>query len=141
MSPEVRPAGAADTDDLDALRRAARLAIADQRGGRAWLDDHVPAPWDAPHQTVLVGTLDGVVLGYAVVAVGERVARLTEIFVDPEARQLGCGEALLDAALESARHAGCRRFDGIALPGDRATKNLFERAGIVARAIVVSTEL
>jgi len=33
------------------------------------------------------------------------------------------------------------RIEGEALPGDRETKNLYERARITARLIVVSSEL
>jgi hypothetical protein len=32
-------------------------------------------------------------------------------------------------------------LEGTALPGDRDTKNLYERAGVVARKIVVSKPL
>jgi hypothetical protein len=43
--------------------------------------------------------------------------------------------------LASARAAGVRRVGGSALPGDRATKNLFERNGLVARLILVERGL
>jgi len=40
-----------------------------------------------------------------------------------------------------AEQAGCIGIDAFALPGDRAVKNLFERSGLVARAILVHKRL
>jgi len=48
---------------------------------------------------------------------------------------------LLAAAIDRARERGCAVLEGTALPGDRDTKNLYERAGITARLITVSTRL
>ena len=59
----------------------------------------------------------------------------------PEARELGFGDWLLEAALHAARDAGSTVLEGTALPGDRDTKNLYERAGIKARKITVSLPL
>ena len=67
--------------------------------------------------------------------------RVDQVFVTPEARGLGFGDALLAAGLAHARAVGARLFEGEALPGDRETKNLYERAGITARLITVSTRL
>ena len=36
-----------------------------------------------------------------------------------------------------ARATGCIGIESMALPGDRDTKNFFEAAGLIARAIVV----
>ena len=44
-------------------------------------------------------------------------------------------------ATDEARHRGCSLLEGASLPGDRETKNLYERAGIKARLITVSTEI
>lgn len=56
-------------------------------------------------------------------------------------REVGFGDWLLEAALAGARLHGCEVLEGTALPGDRATKNLYERAGIKARKITVSVRL
>ena len=48
---------------------------------------------------------------------------------------------MLAAGLQHARDRGAQVFEGEALPGDRDTKNLYERAGITARLITVSTRL
>ena len=67
------------------------------------------------------------------------VAHVDQVFVTPAARELGFGDALLEAAVAAAREEGARVLEGHALPGDRDTKNLYERAGITARLITVST--
>ncbi len=58
----------------------------------------------------LVGTIDDVVVGYAVAAVevvadGGRLARLTDLYVEPGAREVGVGELLLDTVLAWATEA------------------------------------
>ena len=66
---------------------------------------------------------------------------IDEVYVSPEARELGFGDELLAIAIAAARERGARTLDALALPGDRNTKNLYERAGIKARLITVSTPL
>ena len=143
IDPLVRPALAADRDELDELERLARASLVDQRGGARWLEEHAAhgPDWDATGAQVLVADLDGVPVGYLVHVRDGDVARVTDVYVRPEARELGFGDALLAAALEEARGSGVRWFEAEALPGDRDTKNLYERAGITARLIVVSTRL
>ena len=51
---------------------------------------------------VAVGTIDGVVVGYGTVraddlAAGERIGVIEELYVEPEARGVGVGEAIMDA--------------------------------------------
>ena len=61
--------------------------------------------------------------------------------MEPEARELGVGELLLEAAIGWAEAHGCRGIDAMALPGIRASKNLFERFGLKARRLVVHRPL
>ena len=70
-----------------------------------------------------------------------RTGVISTVYVDPGARELGLGDALLATLLDAARDAGMHALESTALPGDRDTKNLFERAGLVARLIVVSQRL
>jgi GNAT superfamily N-acetyltransferase len=93
-----------------------------------------------------VGGFDDHVLGVLLlarrqVAEGRAIARITFVFVEPEARHIGVGEALIDAAAAWARAAGCTGLDGLALPGDRHTKNLYERSGMTARELTTFREL
>lgn len=88
-----------------------------------------------------VGTIDDVVVAYLVLEIVDDVAKVTDVYVDPGAREVGFGDELLAAALAAARSAGASVLEAEALPGDRDTKNLYERAGITARLITVSTAL
>ena len=151
MHEEARPARDEDRSAIEALHRAATAELAAERGGAVWAaraDRHgaVTVEVDHPDTLVLAGTIDGAVVGYARIraerlAGGEELAVLTDIYVDPEAREVGVGEALLDAAIEWARQRGAIGIDSVALPGMRDTKNFFESAGMVARAILVHRSL
>lgn len=142
IEPTVRTATSEDVADVAWLEELARAALVGRRGGDRWLATHPPhhgAP--GPGAQVLVASVDGVVLGYLVASVQGDVAQVTDVFVHPDAREVGCGDALLAAAMDGARRAGARVLEAEALPGDRETKNLYERAGVTARLITVSTEL
>lgn len=151
----VSPASSTDVDDLVRLMGRQRAAVADQRGGELWRRrDSSPPPFEQvvsramadPDRRVFAGRFDGVVVGYGVIRLerlrdGELLAVVEELYVDPDARGVGVGEAIMDACLVAARAAGCIGIDAVALPGDRASKNFFERFGLVARAIVVHRTL
>jgi GNAT superfamily N-acetyltransferase len=126
-----------------------------QKGGALWWrrerrQDSSPSAIrmllaSADHQ-VAVGTIDGTVVGYGIVrrerlADGGLLGVIDEIYVDPGARAVGVGEALMDHLLAWCTAEGCVGVDSLALPGDRATKNFFESFGLVARAIVVHRPL
>jgi len=148
VTESARPATSADSPAIEALFDAATEELRGERGGELWARQRgreagLRWPDDG---LVLVGTIDGVVVGYAVVRVepladGGALAVIDDVYVDPGAREVGVGEALLDACLAWARERGCVGIDSIALPGMRATKNFFESAGLVARAIVVHKRL
>jgi GNAT superfamily N-acetyltransferase len=144
-----------DTAEILALARMASAELSDQRGGVVWSRHHARVePIDAElaasiagsaaggPELVAVGTIDDVVVGYAVVrdlvvADGGHIGMIDDLYVEPEARGIGVGEALMNLILEWAADHGCFGVDSIALPGDRATKNFFESFGLVARAILV----
>jgi GNAT superfamily N-acetyltransferase len=141
IDPLVRPATAADAAQLAYLEAEARATLVDQRGGARWLADHPAGAWAAPDAITHVAHIDEVLVGYLVAGVDGALARILDVYVTPEARELGFGDELLAATLAAARAAGATTLDGEALPGDRDTKNLYERAGIKARLITVSTPL
>lgn len=147
MQQTVRPLEPGDAEEVAALEAMARTALLEQRGGPAHLAE-VPAvgEWAAlpaePQQHVWVALIDDVPVGYLqcrIVPSGP--AEVVQVFVHPQARELGFGDWLLEAALQAARDAGSTVLEGTALPGDRDTKNLYERAGIKARKITVSLPL
>jgi GNAT superfamily N-acetyltransferase len=65
------------------------------------------------------------------------LGRITDLFVEPGARAVGVGEALMDALLPWFRARECRGVDATALPGNRETKNFFEMSGFTARLLVM----
>jgi len=146
MSEVVRRAVSDDAAQLAELEAAARHHLIDQRGGAALLAEQ-PAvgDWESAIEDhsrwVAVAELDGFVVGYLELSVTGDTAVVRQVYVQPEARELGFGDGLLDAAREEAVRHGCSALEGFALPGDRETKNLYERAGITARKIIVSTRL
>jgi ribosomal protein S18 acetylase RimI-like enzyme len=143
IDPDVRPAAPADADQLWFLEAEARQLLHGQRGGERWLETHPERAeaWAAAIDHTVVAHIDEVVVGYLVTSIAGELATIDEVYVTPEAREVGFGDALLAAAMERARAAGATLLEGEALPGDRDTKNLYERAEIKARLITVSAPL
>ena len=87
---------------------------------------------------VLLARADDPNLGSLIeLATADGTAKVEQVYVTPDARDLGFGDGLLEAAIESARQDGAVAIEAEALPGDRETKNLYERAGVTARKLVV----
>ena len=142
IDPVVREFTAADEPAVRELAEIARESIREARGGARWIETHPPPDLTNPDLSVLVADLDGLVVGYLVgrLSSGD-VLMVDEVFVLEEARELGFGDALVEEIQQIGRRRGARRMEAEALPGDRDTKNLWERAGITARLITVSVEL
>lgn len=150
IDPLIRVADPDDADDiaqLELLEVEARAALVGQRGGDRWLIEHpaVGSGWvercRAPGVDVAVAHIDETVVGYLVAIVGDdRIVRVDQVWVTPLARENGFGDALLAFVIERAKSAGATAVQGESLPGDRHTKNLYERAGIVARLITTYRE-
>ena len=145
VDPIVRRAVVDDAPQLQELEHEARTALIDRRGGRRWLDTHPAreADWSQyiEHDAVYAAVHDDRPVGYLVASHSQNIARVDEVYVAPGWRDLGFGDALLEQAMADARDAGCTLIEGEALPGDRDIKNLYERAGVTARLIVVSRNL
>ena len=146
MRQVIRRLTSDDAEQVASLEREARAALLDQRGGTAHLAERAPVgEWaalaDSNARPVWVSTIDDVVVGFLELDVVGDVARVRQVYVEPLAREVGFGDWLLEAAIDEARSRGCAAIEGYALPGDRATKNLYERAGITARKIIVSKGL
>lgn len=142
IDPVVRRASAEDIADLDQLELTARTDAQSIKGGPRQLEIVPPrrGRWLEASSEVYVALLDGLCVGYLVGVPGD-VWVIESVFVRPEAREVGFGDALLEAAIHSAERFGSRRIEGTALPGDRETKNLYERAGVTAKAITVGKDL
>lgn len=150
LAPTVRPARADDAAELDRLAALATAHMAAERGGSVLLardpDRLVPPVVPGPSdELVAMGCLGPVPVGYLWVrlaAAGDGIhAEIVALFVEPQARSVGVGRTLMDCALAWARDRGCVGIDAIALPGDRATKNFFEAAGLVTRMLTVHRPL
>ena len=105
----------------------------------------------AADATLLVATFEGVAVGLAAgtieaegagpsgpdgVGVGS-LGRIRCCYVEPAARSVGVGSAMVEALLEWFTARGCRGVDALALPGDRSTKQLLETAGFKTRLLVL----
>jgi len=154
----VEAARTATVDDLDQVVLLARQGVAEltpMRGGATWFArDARPEPLEAAFAALLerddvdvvVGTIDGVVVGFGVGRVerlrdGSDHGVVDELFVDADARSVGVGEAIVERLVAFFSARGCTGADALALPGHRAAKNFFEQQGFVARAIVMHKRL
>jgi GNAT superfamily N-acetyltransferase len=146
-----RPAVAADLPRLAELNRAVVEELAPMRGGAVWkarearpepVEDGLAELLEDPDARVVVATIDGVVVGYAVVhlehlADGSVLGVIDDIFVEEGARQVGLGELMIDDLMTWCEERKCIGMDAMALPGHRATKNFFEESGFTARQLVM----
>ena len=142
----ARHAAVEDLALVGQLVELARLDRLNERGGVV-LERLDPRPVvdhaRITHDRVLLalGLYADVAFGFAhaeVIDVDDAsTVHLYDIFVEPEARGVGIGEALLEMVFEWARTKGAGAIDSVVLPGNREGKNFFERFGLVARAIHV----
>lgn len=154
----ARRATLADLSRLVELRQALLEELWSQRGGRLLAASiHRTDPSGSlgadiadPSRLVVAGSWDGVVVGFGVGRVDEmpgvsaaesRVGVVESLYVEPEARGVGVGEAVMDAVLAWCAEAGCVAADAPALPGNREAKGFFERQGFTARLLVMNRAL
>lgn len=150
MKVVARPASSADTEHLTALRRRAKSEVADQRGGSLLVRAELAGAEDRVTGTgsrlVAVVEIEDAVVGYleaelADLEGGGQVCRVSSFYVEPEAREVGAGEALMEHAKDWAAERHAEGIDVLALPGAREVKNFFESAGFAARLIVMHRRL
>lgn len=150
-----RPATDADVPRLAELARGVVDELAPMRGGQVWkareartepLSESLATLLRDPGHRVVVGTIDGVVMGYAVARLerlndGSTLGVIDDIFVEEGARGIGIGEGMINDLISWCEKAGCVGIDAMALPGHRATKNFFEESGFSARKLVMHRRL
>jgi ribosomal protein S18 acetylase RimI-like enzyme len=157
MGDGARSATPADLAAMATLAREAIAELSELRGGTIWhLRDARQEPLEPalgdlvagvdPGTHAVVGTFDGTVVGYGVsrletLADGAHLAVVEDLYVHPDARGVGVGEAMMDLLVAHAVEADAVGIDALALPGDRNTKNFFETFGLKARALVVHKPL
>lgn len=148
----ARLATEADLDQVDAIASGVAATMQGARGGSLFLATESAlgsvrerfgrAVGLASDALGVVGTYDDVVFGFALVRIetlpgGDRLGVIEALVVDPEARAVGIGAAMMHLVLSELRAAGCVGVDSRALPGDRETKNFFESFGLKARLLTV----
>ena len=144
----------ASVEDLGALEEFAAQAVEEQtenRGGAIWSRREtrnqpymvsLEAALNDPDQDLWVGLIDEAAVGYAVaraeiLRTGEILGIVSDLWVEPAAREVGVGEALINEIIGWCKERGCIGIDSMALPGNRATKNFFETFGFKARLLTV----
>ena len=147
----ARPASPADLPALDDLVATAATEVRAARRGDLFLERNARAgtiadQLDDEHTRVLVGTIDDAPVGYAVAQlepgpVERLLCVVSDLYVLPDGRGVGVGEAMMDELITWAESHKCIGIDSMVLPGDRETKNFFEMFGLTARAIVVHRDL
>lgn len=145
--------------DLPELVRLSGEAIAElraqERGGAVFaarearpepLEEGLRRTIEDPGCVAVVGTVDEVTVGIATGRLeklrdGRTLGVLDDLYVHPDARSIGVGEAMMNELLPWFGAHGCSGVDAVALPGMRATKNFFEECGFTARLLVMHHRL
>ena len=131
----VRDATADDDAVISSHKHAASLESARYRGERV----------DIPERTHVISIVSGVgetVFGSLVADSDDGSSwSITHVFVDPDAREVGLGDAMVVRLLHTLQTQGARHVGSQAQPGNRALKNLFERHGLVAQTILVGRSI
>jgi GNAT superfamily N-acetyltransferase len=91
---------------------------------------------------ILVARRDGLIVGmvnllYTVsTALGARVALLEDMVVAPDARGMGVGSCLLQAAVEHVRLNGCRRITLLTDQANEPAQRFYRKQGFVSSAMM-----
>ncbi|MEO8364076.1 MAG: GNAT family N-acetyltransferase [Ilumatobacteraceae bacterium] len=149
MNVFVRRANLDDTLTLSSLETEARNQLTKFRGGErlglgvSLVGDRWNERIDSNEWLVLVAGFDNEALGYLCVnfAAPSGAPLIEVVYVTDGARQLGLGDGLVTAAIAECRRRNASEIDAYALPGDRETKNLFERSGLTARLLIASKNI
>lgn len=151
----TRPATPEDVPRIADLAGLARHELTPMKGGALWAArEAIAPPFEAAYTALLgrddalvvVGTLDDTVVGFGVATIerlrsGDTLGAVTDLFVEPDARSVGVGEAMAEALVAFCAEHRCVGIDALALPGHRAAKNFFEESGFTARALVMHRPL
>gem|GEM_PF-1011254 len=151
MQLSVRSFEHADAPQLLELANEALDGLDGRRGGSAYRElflefrdlevTDVEQRLVQANTEVLVGLLEGHVFALCLMVYQDAVLTVEALYVDPEAREVGLGTALLQAAQLRARELNCSRFEALALPGDRQMKQRAESEAMKARLLVLSKAL
>ena len=146
----ARPATRADIPVLRALGQMARAELAGQRGGAllagstagsASIEELLESVSPDRDRIVVVGTTDEAEVGFASARCDRRgpepIGVIEALYVEPPARMVGVGEAMIDLVIAWCAARRCAGVDAPALPGSRPAKAFFEDNGFVTRLLVM----
>ena len=146
----ARPATRADIPVLKALGQMARAELAGQRGGALLAGSMAGSPpveelledaWPDEDRILVVGTTDEAEVGFASARCDrhgpEPIGVIEAIYVEPSARMVGVGEAMIDLVIAWCAARRCAGVDAPALPGNRPAKAFFEDNSFVTRLLVM----
>jgi ribosomal protein S18 acetylase RimI-like enzyme len=131
----IRPASAADHDVLRELWEEFEAEL----GGEPYLHETWEEAWEDLSVTIddgvaLIAEEDGSPVGFVFCVLGDRgrkTAHVTDIYVRPELRRRGIGQALLAELIEPARAAGLGHVSLEVLMHNVDARRLYERLGFV----------
>ncbi len=151
MEAFVRPFESADEPLVSFLVAAALEGVTSHRGGNEYLERftenldalraEVSLAVEGRGRELLVGLLDGHLFGFCLIEHAGEVLTVEALYVDPEAREVGLGTSLMEAAEQKAKELGCVRIESLVLPGDRRSKQRAESTGLKARLLILSKAL
>jgi ribosomal protein S18 acetylase RimI-like enzyme len=132
----VRPATVGDDDVIRKHRQMSEQESTQYRGS---ISTTKTTPMS---RLTFVAGLGATVMGSLVATQSsDKTWTIESVFVETACRDIGIGDALVVTCLGELHVAKATWVESHALPGDRATKNLFERHGLVAQTITVGKSL
>ena len=154
MIENARLANLNDLKEFEGLFTAARRETTTKKGSELWLKfDAVQGSAEkifdefisTKSKALIIGEFDSCPLGYMLLELlmieDAEASNIQEVFVLKEARAVGVGESMMKFAIDWSRSKGASLVLGRTLPGDRETKNFFEKHRLTARLIEVSKQL
>ena len=142
----VRSAGPADLAEITRMARLAHGELDEERGASLWFlregrHDESALLTERGERAIL-GLVHDAPVGFAVAHLtilnnGSTLGVITELYVEPDGREVGVGDALIVELVEQFRAEGAIGVDSWALPGARLTKNFYEAHHFTARALIL----
>jgi len=132
----VRQATPSDAGDVSEHQRLAAQEALQYRGSA------MSQPLESINTLQFVAGVGTTVMG-SLIATQQSPENWTieSVFVLTTCREIGIGDTLVVTCLAELSQRNAVWVQSRALPGDRATKNLFERHGLVAQTIIVGKAL
>lgn len=126
------------SDTSDAFLRYGRKFFQTNDAYRGYVNiEALLNEYDLSKYDLYEAVVDGAVAGVAGVRVSEETLYFDIFTVDDEFRGIGVGDALFSEIINDKKYANATKYESMALPGDRSTKNFFEQRQGKARLLIV----